>query len=61
MMAKVTVSNTGRGPRGVNTTTGTVVLAKGESRELDVSDAEIASMRAGGALSVRGDALNAGG
>lgn len=53
-MAKVSVLNVGKGPRSVRTLVGVVTLGVGESKELDVSDAELASIRQGGALSVKG-------
>lgn len=42
-MAKFT--NHSGGPKAVNTTTGAVILQDGETRDLDVSSAEVASMK----------------
>lgn len=45
---KYTVKNTSPGPRGLNTPDGVVVLEKGETREVEMIDAEVAmSKRAG--------------
>lgn len=45
-MPTVEITNTDRGPRGVNTADGLVMLAPGETRALDVHEGELADMPA---------------
>lgn len=47
-MGKFVVTNTAPGPRGVNTTEGTVFIEPGQSAEVELSDVEAGSAKAMG-------------
>jgi hypothetical protein len=55
-MAKVTIKNTSDGPRGVHTNRGLRFLEPGESREVEISDAELKGAKSTGYFEVGGKA-----